>query len=196
MAVAIGKRAHAQEIAEWFYDEEYPGSLNTDIWKRLGSGCSRTAWLHVPTDVVYKVSDWDDPAPGFGNRNELRQAKRLWKESDGRGRIGRYIKAPITSGFNVKGAATSPKLILAMEHGRDTGDFPSQGGHRALYRLGFGDMHRGNYVVLKGGRIMPIDMASPRYSFANQRGWTWDGPDIRALGHGEAYDKEYERRYG
>lgn len=170
----IGSKAHASEILNirnvgWT-------DHNSPNWDLLGSGYSRDAYLHIPTDVVYKV-----PSQDYFNdiqRREARNARALRKRLVEAGITS--IRVPEVSVFTVDGIC-----ILAMECVRGT-MIPwicptdiAAAGRVALFHYGrFGDMHNENFIIDEGGKVVPVDMGS-------YRGWDKDGeycgPDERVL---------------
>lgn len=140
----------------------------------FGSGGMRTAMLHKPTNVVYKVeSNYTEPE--FGNRAEYRNAKLL-------SRIDwRNVYIPKVSLYTVEDSK-----VLAMEYiegstGRELAaviyaDDEPQLAHLSWPgRLEFhlrgrlADMHGENFKIDDKGRFVPIDLGSSRYRTEGDR---------------------------
>lgn len=161
----IGKRDRAIEAHGL---SEY-GQRDNGVLRRLSGGGCRDVYMDVTSGVVYKVQTcFDSYMRGFGNRTEYTHARALRASSDNgwHGRV--YI--PATSAYSV-----DKSLVIAMEH--IDGEEPSwhndeattkahQEALRQLFFLGFGDMHRGNYMWMPGRRVAvaPVDMGSMRYT--------------------------------
>lgn len=170
----IGSRAHAAEILNvrnvGWTDQTSPN------WELVGSGYSRDAYLHTPSDVVYKVpsSTWLD----YIQHREARNARSFRKRLIDAGVTS--VRVPKVSLYTVDNVP-----ILAMEYVRGT-MIPwisptdiAAAGRVALFHYGrFGDMHNENFIVDEDGKVVPIDMGS-------YRGWDSDGeycgPDDRVL---------------
>ena len=148
----IGSRIHAVgaigAVANGFNDE----------YVRKGNGAFRTAVLHAPTDVIYKVErPRSDRQPAYSNAAELRNAARLRRMCYPDGWWSTRVRIPKTSGFRIDG-----KLVVAMEHiDGDSGRFArlDDDARAELSWLAIEDMHGGNFVV-KDGVIYPIDLGS------------------------------------
>lgn len=128
-----------------------------DEWRQIGAGCFRTAYLHEPTNVVYKVEDYEDlNEPEYGNRTEVRNAKALMRDPEVAS--SKYIRIPLTTGWNVDG-----QYVVAMEYiPGQRGSAPHAYAKEAHALLRLGDMHRGNFRV-HDGHFYPIDMGSTRH---------------------------------
>lgn len=152
----IGNRQHARVILDWHNDNwGNEDGYSPDEWEIVGSGSFRTAYLHIPTNVVYKVEDgsWQ----GYGSAQELRVAQSLRKN-----RTFKKVRIPLTSGFRFHDG-----LVLAMEavKGESIGMFEdtrkARAGRLELFKVGFEDMHPQNFFIEPGGVVVPVDMASP-----------------------------------
>ena len=170
----IGSKAHASEILNvrnvGWTDQNSPN------WELVGSGYSRDAYLHTPSDVVYKVpsNTWVEHVQYREARNARTFRKRLIDAGV------TSVRVPKVSLYTVEDVP-----ILAMEYVRGTmipwispSDIAAAG-RVALFHYGrFGDMHNENFVIDNQGKVVPIDMGS-------YRGWDKDGeycgPDERLL---------------
>lgn len=170
----IGNRAHATFIHNWYHDlnrsnmtyEERKSARvllrkAPDGWLRLGNGSYRVVYLHIDTNVVYKVEVRLADGEGYDSATEVRHAQRLRRGSDN-GRIASHLRIPVTSGFRI-----GEYMVVAMEAVRgamlDGYSGKHVKGRVQLLELGkFEDMHCYNYIVERGGVVVPIDMASPR----------------------------------
>ena len=163
MITRIGSRADAARAHEVSRSEDW--MMDPDF-EAIGSGASRVAWLHHPTNVIYKTADryWSQGM----NAAEVRRARTLAKIIENNGRV-RNLRAPKASLYNIDG-----NEVVAME--RVIGEvLPYTDSERALrgraelYLLGkFDDMHNENYLVEDGDVVVPIDLGSTRY-FSDQR---------------------------
>lgn len=135
--------------------------IMSDEWRQIGTGCFRYAFLHIPTNVVYKVgsNEWGE-SDGYGNEMEVKNAQRLWDLSSGDGYLTGYLRIPLTSGFRFEtGTVCAMEYITPSENPEED----STQGRIDLFNIGrFRDMHFENFVVEPGGVVVPIDMASPR----------------------------------
>jgi RIO-like serine/threonine protein kinase len=140
------------------------GETHSDEFERVGSGSVRDALLHKATGVVYKVQTWT--CEEYTNEVELRNARRLMKMEF------EHVRVPKTSGFSVNGA-----IVIAMEMVRGVmgADLPrgaEKAGRQELLEKGrFADMHGYNFMRDEDGKIVPVDMGSPRIShtYADKR---------------------------
>ncbi len=138
------------------------GGGDLDGWKVAGGGGFRTAYLHLATQVIYKVQGCSDPTDEYGSHYEVRHAQTLYRRSNN-GILGTRVRIPKTSGFTI-----GDDYVVAMEYiqGRQLGWGPSTEAAEGRWELftlcGFHDMHQGNYVVEPSGHVVPIDMGSPR----------------------------------
>lgn len=131
-------------------------------WEKVGQGAFRTCWLHVASNVVYKVqhADW---SADHTNAVELRNARNLLRRCMSNDQwINPHVRIPLTSGFHV---GRCKELVVAMQYvkgrsGMDT--YVSNSARQALFSLSFGDMHPFNYIVDADGTVWPVDMGSPR----------------------------------
>lgn len=182
----IGNRKDAKFILEW-YREHGRNKDTPEGWKMLGSGSYRIAFLHVESDVVYKVDRWADTSDGYESNVEVRHARTLWRQSGGTGILGTRFRVPKVSGFNFTGqvvvAMEAIRGVLMADHGDDT---VCPEGRFELYQIGrFGDMHPYNFFIDENGYAVPVDMASPRSS---------KHPDLRVLTGTHHYDDERRAR--
>jgi hypothetical protein len=157
----IGTRSLATTIVQHIatYDDFDGQPLDESVWKALGGGC-RIVYLHKPTGVVYKADMDGDYYDGYDNKQELTNARYLLKQTNRWFHLGPYLGIPPTSGFNVAG-----NLVVAMKYidgVLGVKKQPSQPAVRALFNLGFGDMHGYNYLTDRKGRVWPIDLGSKR----------------------------------
>ena len=159
MPALIGNRAHAAEAVE-NYNALLDGfDSATGEWSCIGSGCFREAWLHMASDVVYKI-EIDDSEPDYGNRAEWRNARAL------RRMLWENVYIPLTSLYVLPSGAE----VIAMEHidgtlGKSQGSnsYYSKGYLELSRKAGFSDMHGANFKINSKGKIVPIDMASERW---------------------------------
>lgn len=181
----IGSRKVAKEIYDFIKSDK---RLPPDKWRSIGSGSFRSVYLHVPTQVVYKVDDYMYDQ-GYTNKRELHNARVLRKMSQD-GFIGKKCRIPKVSGYKF-----GDDIVLAMEHikGEPGPNFVSSSkraaeGRRTLHQVGrFEDMHEYNYLVEKGAVVVPVDMGSPRVSL--------NFADTRVL-HGLPEKKVYQKLQG
>ncbi len=123
--------------------------LSNDTWRYLGSGCERSAWLHILSNEVYKIShDGDD-----GNSREHKNANLLRDIF-----INTNIVIPQTALFGD---------VLVMEYFGDVNQ--SKTYRLSIDRLNFStadsmafhrvytDLHSRNYVAV-GNKIVLIDL--------------------------------------
>ena len=165
----IGNRRHAEYALNI-----YNGVWNdpNDEWKNVGSGASRVAYLHKPTDVVYKI------ASGWAERDqaaEVRRARALAKEVQNNGQV-LALKVPPVSLYRIDG-----RPIVAMPFVKGEvlpyymGDSAWRG-RAELFIIGhFNDMHNENFRVDDDANVIPIDFGSKRRSDG------WDGADHRLI---------------
>jgi hypothetical protein len=145
-------------------------------FRSIGNGGTRTAYLHEPTNVVYKVCTWDYDE--YNNRSEVSVAQRLWRRvRDNDGWWSEYVRIPKVSGFKIDRLYSSSSwepYVCAMEYvaGRQLIDVrrsvPKQA-LESLHKLGFRDMHGYNVIVDADMVLWPIDMGSPRNSYSDGR---------------------------
>lgn len=176
----IGTRQHAEQILNAHRNGAIPAAFS-----RVGSGSYRVVYLHKETNVVYKVDtrnhccdDCDVTEVAYSSKAELRNARAL------RNRQLKHVRIPAVSGFTING-----ELVLAMEYIKKVRSRPSDEALLELYGLRFADMHGMNFMVDAQGKIVPVDMASPRNSY----------PDLRCLHDMQDqsfYDAERQRRWG
>jgi hypothetical protein len=106
----IGTRAHAQEILQ---------ARDSDGFRSIGSGGSRSAYLHEATGVVYKItSDWwreygANGTSGYSDQNEVRQAQKLYKLNH----TFKWVRIPATSMFRF----ADNWNVVAMEYVQKSG---------------------------------------------------------------------------
>lgn len=180
----IGTRAHARAATALMDD--------TKEWRSVGTGSYRNAWLHIPTNVVYKVGcsgAWGDAQ--YESPAEVRNAQRLWRQMNG-AFPSAHVRIPRVSGYTV-----DDELVVAMEyvkgHMLTWGDLSEPGhlpettrrGLWELYRIGFADMHNSNFLIDEDGYVVPIDLASPCRKGCG---------DTRTLPEGPEKVRERERR--
>lgn len=150
----VGSRKDAAFISEWF--EQAQSWSNTPVgWTLLGSGSFRAVFLHIESDVAYKLDCAGYEDPGYDSRQEVSVARRLRKRTFSKVRI------PATSGYNIGG-----KFVVAMERvdgtmGGSSNPATFREGLLELFRIGFMDMHEWNYMIDSDGFVVPVDMASP-----------------------------------
>jgi len=156
MAAKIGNRKHATAAITHHHSVD---RSDNDEFRRLGSGAFRTAYLHVPSGVVYKVENNARYAKSvdMGNRREQRNASRLSK------RTYEHIYIPLVSLFII-----GDDHVAAMEHVEGIAGMSYRSNHpgnqewwnlppRARVR----DMHGGNYIIRSSDdKFVPIDLAS------------------------------------
>lgn len=130
---------------------------DTDEWKYLGCGAFRYVYLHIPTQVVYKVARWNPEISDTEVATAKRLRKMVWQavyipdadkhvvpEGDGAHHVVamEYIAAP-----------------LAFEH--FGGDWEAGLAYPArkefMRKAEVWDMHMKNWLILDGVMI-PIDM--------------------------------------
>lgn len=169
MPPIIGSRAHAEKALEL----EMKNRVRAKDWKRCGQGASRSAWLHKPSGVVYKVERWTSGNNEEEYRNARACAKLEWER----------VRIPKVSGFRfVSGKRKS--LVLAMEYiegtmGQDLSKTAFKAARKELFtKGGFEDMHGMNFVATKDKKLVPIDMGSTRH------GKGYRQPDDRVLSCG------------
>lgn len=152
MSTRVGSAKHARKA----YDMAH-GEAAARGFRFLSSGYYRTAILHTRTNVVYKVERFPEAGDaGYGNKAELRNAKRMAK--DPAIMAAKYVRIPKVTGWKVDN-----DLVIAMEFVPGTRSTPSEEAARELYMLArLADMHGENFRVVDG-HIYPIDLASPRY---------------------------------
>lgn len=142
-----------------------------DDWKMIGSGSFRTCYLHKPSGVVYKVES-DFREEGYDNWSELKNARKLLRKCiDNDQWLDEYIRIPKVSGYRI-----GDELVIAMQYiaGDIGADATNTSALRALYNIGFQDMHAANFISDDEGSLWPIDLASPlpghpAYSAADER---------------------------
>lgn len=168
MPAAIGNRNHAKAALGHHYNGKYKG------WRRLGNGASRVAWLHIETDVVYKVQSWGNSRDNETEYKNARECRKLQWER---------VRIPKMSIFRFPPKDKRRKTkeaVIAMEHvkGRMGESIPKThyvAARKELFEKGgFGDMHGLNFKV-EGRLFVPIDMGSDRF------GKGWRSPDDRVL---------------
>ena len=124
----------------------------------LGSGCYRTAYLHMPSKVVYKVVT-RDRADAMGNEGEFRVAMRAAAIEYDNVRIpkvslhyliGSGINQPILAMEYIEGVLG----IMAPGNGYD---HPGRDEFRQKNREVY-DMHPQNYMISSDNKFVPIDM--------------------------------------
>lgn len=155
MAALIGTRKHAIEAIE--VNEEYEQtSAEKTGWMLLGGGSMRNAWLHIGTNVVYKVETWRNE--GMDNATEAKRAAAL------RVLAWTNVRIPLTSLFKVES-----QEVLAMERIIGTLGTHSNKGSNAehrremLERGRLSDMHGDNFMFEdSSGKLVPVDMGSHR----------------------------------
>lgn len=165
MPALIGNRSHAMAAVDYVRSLD-PGSEQapTDEFRKVGNGAFRTAVLHIASSVIYKVEHgYKGSVAGYDNACEVRNARKLRKQSYPDGYWSTRVRIPKVSAFNVY-----DMLVVAMEFidgtlGCDAGDSVSQDAYAELGWLGFSDMHGKNYMVEPDGTLVPIDLASNRY---------------------------------
>lgn len=57
MSDDIGSATHATQIIDWHFAGRWEGEEMPTGFEHIGQGSQRTAYLHVPTQLVYKVGD-------------------------------------------------------------------------------------------------------------------------------------------
>lgn len=177
MAPVIGSRRHA----EFALALEFGNKRKTADWETCGRGASRTAYLHKPTGVVYKVERWDDQSSNRAEYKNARDCSKLeWKR----------VRIPKVSGFSFKegGPRGGKAFVIAMEHvkgkfGEKVPKTHYRAARQELYDLGrFEDMHGLNFVVTSDRKIVPIDMGSNRID--KPRGWRTVDDRLLSCGDG------------
>jgi hypothetical protein len=171
MGARIGSRKTAREFQDIAYG--FDNVVDNPDWQELGGGC-RIVWLHHPSAVVYKADFEGGGYEGYDNPVELKNARALLRRTDARQMLNRHIGIPLTSGFTF-----GYNVIVAMQYvigelGYNKKASPPA--QKALFNLGFADMHGHNYIVDDKDVIWPIDLASARRSRD-----TYCMPDKRAL---------------
>lgn len=156
----IGNRSDALAA----YEVACEGVPDSDFRSLSGGGCREVLALG---DVVYKVqTDFEHYMRGYGNHIEYRHARTLRKASDN-GWLGR-VYIPRVTGYFVAGS--TPVLAMEYMHGtkgvaRNDLSPPEIDAVWQLFNLGFGDMHKHNFVWLNSRKaaVSPIDMGSRRH---------------------------------
>lgn len=169
----VGNRKHAQFIAENGYD-----MTDNDEWRYLSGGSMRFVFLHKPTGVVYKMESDSWGERGYGNAHEVNIARQLRKER------WHHVRIPKVSLYNINGTK-----VIAMEYiegslGKDIARGDMMEAREEMYSKGrLADMHGENFKFEETtGKLVPIDMASPRVKHGKQ--------DMRVLkcGDGSLWD--------
>jgi hypothetical protein len=156
----IGTREHAAEILDGYNRDR---GRPPKGWEKIGNGGYRYAYLHKDTQVVYKCERrCDCGAPEcdrYSNSQEVTVAQALLQ------RAFEHVRIPLTSGFRI-----ADNIVVAMEFikGSRPALIPDEA-YIELYKLRFADMHMFNYLFDEAGKIVPIDMASPRNTGADTR---------------------------
>lgn len=173
MTATLGSRAHAAQAMMLRSDHNVvPETMG---FEKVGSGAFRNAYLHVESDVVYKVDgmgrQWE-----YTNRGEVRTARILAKMEWNRVRIPKVALFTFKGKGRDKWASDTDEaptgkwdvFIVAMEHipgpiGRDvpnSWDHPGYTEFRdAVGWKRCGDMHGGNYKI-HDDMFVPIDLGS------------------------------------
>lgn len=165
MAALIGTASHARQIlTHWRTDRWANQELDENVWRNVGNGGTRHAFLHVPTGVVYKVDSSEYGYHGYMNADEIRNARRLLRRFRANGyKVSKHVQIPLTSAFRVKSPSGNHEYVIAMQYIEGTmGNEAkvSKAAREELFSLGFGDMHGYNYIVTECGTVWPVDMGS------------------------------------
>lgn len=151
----IGSRKTAKLLVESLNET----SRAPEGFNLIGSGSFRSVYLHVEENVVYKVDDGYDDGD-YDNVREYRNAKTLRRMADENGVIGKHIRIPAVTGYDINGS-----FVIAMEYVGGTMGATARvpnAARKELYKIGkFHDMHGYNYKY-DNGYIIPIDMGSLR----------------------------------
>lgn len=145
--MSIGTLEHATAVLD-HHSTSY--GCSSEVFRFLGQGAFRTAYLHPETKVVYKVSGKGET---FMQEEEVAAAERL------RTFIWQAVYVPKVSLHKV----TPADFVVAMEFFDVPLAVESDGGyHSACYKEwsakgGSGDMHRKNWLH-NNGIMIPIDM--------------------------------------
>lgn len=170
----IGSRKHAAEIRNLY--AAYGCNLESEDWKELGAGSFRVVFLHVPTNVVYKIScnEFSETSE-YENMQEVRNARNLLRKCRNNDQwISAYVRIPKVSAFTF-----GDEVVVAMQYIAGILGYSAtlaKAARESLYSLSFADMHGYNYIVDGDGTIWPVDMASPRPGHPR-----FTGADRRAL---------------
>lgn len=161
-ALKLAKRRH------WSQQDQHD-------WEKLGSGSFRVVLLHKTTKVVYKVErqtcsrEWGGSKVewqhylviGYGNRGELKNARRLRKLT------WEYCHIPATSGYTIDGRVViamewMPYMMLDQMNEDEVELDPCiQAALRELRdKARLADLHGENIVVLPSKMLAPIDLGS------------------------------------
>lgn len=165
MAPVIGKRSHANLVLDLHLDT-FVGKWPKEF-QRIGSGAFRTAYLHKPTGVVYKV-DGCSGQWSYTNKAEVRNARMLAKFA------WEHVVIPKASLFTFKGKGLGgcDAYVVAMEYvegplGRDSKQGYSHPGWEEFREFCkarnhiVGDMHGGNFIIrTSDNKMVPVDLAS------------------------------------
>lgn len=143
--MSIGTIEHATAVVE---HHAALSERHSDEFRYLGSGCYRSAYLHIATNVVYKVGD-----EHYMQEQEVEAAQGLRKF------IWQAVYVPKTELFKVTRfdwvvAMEFIEAPLAVESG---GSYESACHEEWRRKGGSNDMHRKNWLHLNGIMI-PIDM--------------------------------------
>lgn len=160
----IGNETEARFIHEWYRNQrskgdywDNPGPVAPEGWKRLGSGCYRTAFL-APSGTVYKVQN--NPTSYQSNESEAETLRGLMFRKLPKGcRFPRYQLFMVGEGEGVMAMERMTSLL------RDYGQWGEKDRRvrnlknklvDALYELW--DLHDQNVGVAEDGAVVPIDL--------------------------------------
>jgi hypothetical protein len=106
----IGNSALAKDLFISVMGPNHYGDGKPDApWTYLGSGCYRTAYLHKPTNVVYKIGDsWTNKAEALNARNLRRKSTRSLP-------FDLYIPHTRTYTFKSMSRHGDPAVIISQE---------------------------------------------------------------------------------
>jgi hypothetical protein len=167
MAAVIGNARHAKQIHDFYMSGGRDRDLDQSVWKPIGSGGQRRAYLHIPTNVVYKIQYTDSwESMGYCSESELFNARKLRaKVRKNDGWWGAYVRIPKVSGFRVRIPSGEKALVIGMEYveGKSGYDGYSREAGRELSETRIPDLHYKNVIVDKDGSVWPIDMGGPMH---------------------------------
>lgn len=165
-----GNRRHA-EFAINLHDGVFTD--RNDEWANVGSGASRVAIMHKPTQVVYKIApySWDSDMQAA----EVRRARTLAKIVENNGRVMK-LRVPTVSLYWIHGQAVVAMPFVEGETLPYAMGTRAMRGRAELFVLGrFGDMHSDNFRVDNDANVIPIDFGS------NRGNRSYCGPDRRLI---------------